>query len=102
MAISKKGLRTIIVNNKKYYWKFNEKVFITSEENNNCLLIIDFGWYDIWLFIHDIKNMPPNFYPQAITPKFIKESILFALENDWKKGTMKLNYKDKKYSLIEA
>ncbi|WP_338767056.1 hypothetical protein WAF17_05050 [Bernardetia sp. ABR2-2B] len=101
MAISKKGLRTITVNNNKYYWKFNEKVFIIPNENQNSLLVIDFGWYDIFLFMNDKENRPPKFYPKAITPKFVQESILFALENEWSEGTMKVEYREGKYSLIE-
>ncbi|BDD05704.1 hypothetical protein HNQ88_003482 [Aureibacter tunicatorum] len=33
MAISKKGLRQIIVDNREFYWRFNEKVFVIAQES---------------------------------------------------------------------
>jgi hypothetical protein len=35
MAISKKGLKKIVIDEARYYWKFREKVFVISEENKN-------------------------------------------------------------------
>jgi len=53
MAISKKGFRKIIVDERLFYWKFNKKIFVISNKIRNSLLIIDFGWYDVWLYVND-------------------------------------------------
>ena len=79
MAIAKKGFRKIEVG-EKYAWKFNGKVFVAKERNNRSTLIIDFGWFDEWLFANDRENRPPDFYPRMATPKFVSESIQFAIK----------------------
>ncbi|WP_291726052.1 hypothetical protein [Bernardetia sp.] len=99
MAISKKGLRTIIVNDKKYHWKFNEKVFIVPSENEDNLLIVDFGWYDV--LEPSRKNAQIDFYPKIATPKFVERSILFAVDNEWNEEIMELKYREGNYSLIK-
>lgn len=56
MTISKKGLRSIAVNRQKFYWKFNDKVFVFSNENKNCFLTIDIGWFDKWLHVNVVHK----------------------------------------------
>ena len=97
MAISKKGLRKIIVDNREFYWKFNEKIFVTSEEINNCLLIVDFGWYDVWLYVNDKENRPPDFEPKSVTSKFVSESITYALTQGWNDGKMEIEFRNRDY-----
>lgn len=97
MAFSKKGLRSIIVNEKKFYWKFNGKVIVNFDENKSGLLIIDFGWFDEWLFINDKSRRPPDFEPKTVTPKFVSESILFAISEGWEEGEMQLEFKNQVY-----
>ena len=94
MAISKKGLRKIIVDNREFYWQFNGKIFVTSEEIKNCLLTVDFGWYDVWLYVNDQENQPPDFEPQIVTPKFVSESILYALNHGWEEGKALLLFRN--------
>lgn len=101
MAISKKGLRNIMVNGQKFYWKFNEKVIVSSDEFKNSLLIIDFGWYDVWLYVNDKENRPPDFEPKSVTPRFVSESIFFALAEDWKEGKMKIEFTNGRYKKKE-
>lgn len=100
MAISKKGLRKITVNNRSFYWKFNEKIFVTSKESKNSLLIIDFGWYDIWLHANDIENRP-DFEPKNVTPKFVSQSILYAINQGWKEGNIQLEFRNGNYNIKE-
>ena len=64
----------------------------------NSLLIVDFGWYDIWLYVNDSDNKPPDFEPKSITPKFVKGSIFFALNIGWKGGKMELIFKNGIYT----
>lgn len=97
MAISKKGLRKIIVDNQEFYWKFNEKVFVFSEEAKNRLLIVDFGWYDVWLYLNNQGDRPPDFAPKNVTPKFISESITYALAQGWEDGKMEIEFRNGAY-----
>ena len=97
MAISKKGLRKIIVDNREFYWKFNEKIFVTSEKIKNCLLIVDFGWYDVWLYVNDKENRPPDFEPKSVTPKFVSESITYALTQGWNDVKMEIEFRNGDY-----
>ena len=97
MAISKKCLRKIAVDNRKFYWKFNEKVFVISDETKNSLLIVDFGWYDVWLYTNDRGNRPPDFEPKRVTPKFVSESITYALNQGWDDGKMEIEFRNGDY-----
>ena len=97
MAISKKGLRKTAVDNLKFYWKFNEKVFVISDETKNSLLIVDFGWYDVWLYANDRENRPPDFEPKSVTPKFVSESITYALNKGWDDGKMEIEFRNGDY-----
>lgn len=99
MAISKKGLRKINVEGKNYYWKFNEKVYIVGDGIAGSLLIVDIGWYDVWLYVNDKENRPPDFEPKSVTPKFVSESILFALTQGWDKGKMEIEFRNGNYKL---
>jgi len=100
MAISKKGLRKIVVADKTYYWRFTERIWVINEEEKRTLQI-DFGWYDKWLYVNDKENRPPDFEPQTVTPKFVSSSILFAIENGWTKNNMQLSYRDGKYEITK-
>lgn len=100
MAISKKGFRSLHIEGKTYYWKFNEKVFVNAKAFDNSLLIIDFGWYDIWLFGNDQENRPPDFEPQTATPAFVAQSILFAIKNGWKEGKLALKFRHNQYTIV--
>ncbi len=97
MAISKKGLRKIAVDNQEFYWKFNEKIFVISDETKNSLLIVDFGWYDVWLYANDKENRPPDFEPKSVTPKFVSESITYALNQGWDDEKMEIEFRNGNY-----
>ncbi|WP_417887961.1 hypothetical protein [Zunongwangia sp.] len=97
MAISKKGLRKIVVANREFYWKFNENIFVISDEAKNGLLVVDFGWYDVWLYINDKENRPPDFEPKSVTPKFVSESITYALTQGWDDRKMEIEFRNGVY-----
>lgn len=101
MAISKKGLRNIVVDGQKFYWKFNGKIIVNSDQIKNSLLIVDFGWYDAWLFVNDKNNKPPDFSPKSVTPKFVSESISFALAEGWEEGKMEIEFRNGNYKKKE-
>lgn len=94
MAISKKGLRRIIVDKREFYWKFNEKIFVMSNNSKNSSLIVDFGWYDVWLYVNDEENRPPDFEPKVVTPNFVRESIKYALKQGWDDKKMELEFRN--------
>ena len=98
MATSKKGWRTIIVNEQKFYWKFNGKVIVQSDEIKNGLLIVDFGWQDVWFSVNDKDNKINDFEPKVITPQFVCNSISFALGVGWKNRKIELEFKNSKYT----
>lgn len=83
MAINKKGFRKIVVADKPFYWKFNEKIIVVGGKSENGILRVDFGWYDIWLYVNDQKNEPEPYEPKVVTPDFVKRCIVFALSKDW-------------------
>ena len=101
MAISKKGLRSIIIDGEKYYWKFKEKIIVFHSEFTNGILTIDFGFFDIWLYVNDEENRPPDFEPKSITPKFVRESVQFALRKGWKENKMEIVFRDGIYKVKE-
>ena len=101
MATSKKGWRTIIVNEQKFYWKFNGKVIVQSDGIKNGLLIVDVEWQDVWLSLKDKDNELNDCKPKVITPKFVSDSISFALGVGWNNGKIKLEFKKGKYKSKE-
>jgi hypothetical protein len=100
MAISKKGMRPISVNNEKYHWKFTGKIFVSPDMGSNDLLIIDFGWYDFFDYVgSQIDKRPPDFEPKIATPRFVAKSIKYARNTGWKKGKLEVQYRNGIYSI---
>ncbi|SNR14476.1 hypothetical protein [Tenacibaculum jejuense] len=98
MAISKKGFRKIIVENRLYYWKFCGYILVAPDKaKSENILKIDFGFYDPWNYINTNENIPPDFNPKIVTPKFVSESIKFALDKGWTEGKFNLKYSNNKY-----
>lgn len=77
-----KGFRIIEVENKRFWWKFSGGVDIRPEGNLSNKLMVNFGWYDVWACVND-NNKPEDYEPKIITPKFIRQAIIFGLMNDW-------------------
>ncbi len=84
MALPKKrrGFRKIIVNNIIYNWRFCSHIDIRPNENKNNRLLIDVGWYDIWL-VNKPESKPKNTFPQNITPKLIERLINESIKIGW-------------------
>ena len=96
--MSKKGLRKIVVEGETYYWKFTEKVFISKNAEKNSILIVDFGYYDFWLYVNS-RERPLDYEGVLVTPQFVRASILIALGQGWNKGKMELDYIEGVYQL---
>lgn len=92
---NKTGFRKITVEEQIFNWKFAEIIDIRPENNMNNKLEVDFGYYDVWLYVNDKENRPPDFDPKSITPKFVKNAIDYAIINGWN-----INSKNQKTRLI--
>ncbi len=101
----KKGFRKITINGINFNWRLDylaNIIDIRSGFNKNNKLIVDFGWFDIWLYVND-RNRPEAFEPEIVIPAFIKRAIQLALENNWdfncKIGIMKLKYRENIFTI---
>lgn len=98
----KRGFRKITINDIDFNWGFVGKIDIRPADNRNNQLIVDFGWYDVWLFVNDPDNVPPPYEPKVITPLFVQECVLFAFENGWniekKAGKFEIFYRNGVFS----
>jgi len=101
VAIAKKGLRKIIVEDETYYWKFAGTVFVFRDEGKFSQLSVDLGWTDIWLSFGVPKSASMQNQMKSVTPKFVAGAISYARNHGWNEGSMKLEYKNKYFSLAE-
>ena len=105
MALPKKkrGFRIITLDGQNYNWCFSGKIDIRPFNQKNNKLIVDFGWFDGWLYMNDPHNRPPDFEPKRVTPEFVHQSILFALENGWdrekKTGFFYIKYTNSQFEI---
>lgn len=85
MALPKKGLRKITVDEKKYYWTVKMDYYIlclvvgiglVAEPNKHIKFHISYR--DPWVEFPDTTSNEVN----AITPKLVREAILFANASD--------------------
>ena len=99
-APKKKGFRKITVDDCLYVWR-SETIRLADSPSNSQTLYLDRGAYDVWLYMNDRENRPPDFEPHAITPKFVAEAIRFARRNGWSPeseiGTRTVYYREKKF-----
>jgi hypothetical protein len=82
---NKRGFRSIVVKDNLYRWRLNTNsglLEINLAESHNQRLTVNFGWFDKWLYPTQ-EEQPPEFSPQVITSGFVKEAILFGLQNGW-------------------
>ncbi|WP_103070125.1 hypothetical protein [Aquimarina sediminis] len=101
----KRGFRPIKVENIEFNWRFQGTIDVRPNCCKNNILTIDFGWYDVWEFVNDKENEPPEFEPKIVTPQFVSNAIKFALINGWdierSNSKFKIGYKDEDYKVIE-
>ncbi len=88
----KKGIRKLVYEDQRYFWtvKFDANalklvVRVGLEEQPNTFFVFTVNYEDPWLsFPHQSTNEV-----NAITPKFIKKSIIYANEHvDWKEKSV--------------
>lgn len=100
----KNGFRKIKIEGMNFNWRFNQVIDIRPELKKENILIVDFGWFDEWLYVNDTEGRPPDFEPKTVTPEFVRRAIEFALKNNWntdlKTGLMQLKFVDGKFSTL--
>ena len=101
VAIAKKGLRKIVVGNETYYWKFTGTVFVFRDEGKFSQLSVDLGWKDIWLSFGGPESASMQNQMKSVTPKFVADAISYARDHGWDQGSIKLEYKNKNFSLAK-
>lgn len=101
----KRGFRPIKIKNIDFNWRFQGTIDVRPDGHKNNILTIDFGWYDVWEYVNDKENEPPEFEPKIVTPKFVSDSIKFALNNGWNtelpNNKLNIIYRNKKYKIID-
>ncbi len=106
IAEKKRGFRKIVVENKAFNWRFTSLVDIRPEGLKGNKLLVDFGWFDEWLYANDRENRPPDFEPKVITAQFVKKAIEFALLNDWNIESdnlvLNLKFHDGEFQILTA
>lgn len=106
MALPKKkrGFRTIIVKSHAFQWNMIGHVEIRAASQKANRLMVDYGWFDEWLYINDPHNKPDAFEPKIVTPKFVQLAIEFALDHGWdmekKVGVFKMTFEAGVFKLM--
>lgn len=100
LPTKRRGFRTIKIDNLLFDWRFSGNIDIRTKNNKANKMIIDIGYYDIWLYIND-KDKPPDFEPKIVTPVFIKKCIISAIELGWDINKLneefKIKYRNNKF-----
>ena len=79
-----KGYRSIVVAGRRFKWRFRDRVVVVPDGvSGRQVLEIDFGWFDVWLYVDGRVPAPPPFSPDVPTPAFVAQGIQFALTNGW-------------------
>ncbi|MFN8577064.1 MAG: hypothetical protein U0354_09425 [Candidatus Sericytochromatia bacterium] len=82
LPTKRRGFRTITIDNELFDWRFSGNIDIRPKNNKSNKLIINIGYYDIWLYVND-NVKPPDFETKIVTPEFIKKCIISAIELGW-------------------
>ncbi|MEP3654674.1 MAG: hypothetical protein ABJO36_07240 [Litorimonas sp.] len=103
MAINKKGLRKITVDNADYYWRYFEGANIFQEAPFGEIHV-DFGRFFSWFGFSDpdYKKDIPKFEQRTLTPKYIQLAISFAKQSGWREGKISLIYRDGVFKVVET
>jgi hypothetical protein len=100
----KRGFRKIIIDDKVFNWRFNSQIEVCPAICKDNKVIVDFGWFDSWLYINDKSGFPPEYDPKIVTPSFVRKAIEFALVHNWDitahTGVTKIIYRDNQFNLV--
>jgi hypothetical protein len=104
MALPKKkrGFRKIIIDDKAFNWRFNSLLEVCPATCKDNKVIVDFGWFDSWLYVNDQSSIPPEYDPKVVTPSFVRKVIEFALRHNRDvtahTGVIKVIYRDNQFN----
>jgi hypothetical protein len=102
----KRGFRKIVVDGKEFNWRFKSQIEVCPATYKSNKLLVDFGWFDSWLYLNVKHNAPPDYDPEVVTPAFIRKVIAFALAHKWgteeKTGITKVRYRDGQFDMTCA
>ena len=97
----KRGFRKIAIDGRQFNWRFNSQIEICPVSSKDNKLVVDFGWFDAWLFVNDESSRPPDYNPKIVTPAFAREAIEFGLSQHWdveqKVGVTEIIYRDNQF-----
>jgi hypothetical protein len=100
----KRGFRKIVIDDKDFNWRFNSQIEVCPTSRKDNKLIVDFGWFDSFLYLNDKLAIPPEYEPQIVTPSFIRKVVEFALIHNWditaNTGVTKVIYRDNQLNIV--
>jgi hypothetical protein len=100
----KRGFRKIVIDGNLFNWRFNFQIEVCPVTCKDNRLIVDFGWYDSWLYLNDKLSIPPEYDPKVVTPSFVRKAVEFALVHKWditaNTGVTKVIYKDNHFNIV--
>jgi hypothetical protein len=102
----KRGFRIITIDSKKFNWRFAGEIDIRPEQQKDNRLLIDFGWFDEWLYVDNKASRPPDYEIKIVTPEFVRRAVLYALENNWditkNRQTLKMVYRNGQFGTLNG
>jgi hypothetical protein len=100
----KRGFRKIVIDNNVFNWRFNSQIEVCPATCKDNKVIVDFGWFDSFLYLNDKSATPPEYAPKIVTPSFIRKVVEFALIHNWditaSTGVTKVIYRDNQFSIV--
>jgi hypothetical protein len=100
----KRGFRKIVLDNNVFNWRFNSQIEVCPANRKDNRIIVDFGWFNSFLYLNDKSAIPPNHDPKVVTPSFVRKVIEFALIHNWditaRSGVTKVTYRDNQFNII--
>jgi hypothetical protein len=94
------GLRKIVVEGRRFRWRFNDRIVVVPEGRSGPPLYVDWGWEDCL----EAGGRGPG--PVIVTPRFVAEAIAFALASGWQpdghRRPFRLDYKDPVFRVREG
>ena len=100
----KRGFRKIVIDEKVFNWRFNTLLEVCPATCKDNKVIVDFGWFDPWLYVNDQSGIPPEYDPKVVTPSFVRKVVEFALIQNWditaRAGVTKVIYRDNKFNIV--
>lgn len=101
MALNRKGLRKIIVEDQEYFWKFGADLIHIFQETPFGEVQVKYGFIPSIEDLGDSERLmrTDKFEAHSITPDFVARAVQFAKQHNWKSARVKLDYKASQFSV---